>query len=376
MRNSFHRRAFTLVELLVVIAIIGVLIALLLPAVQAAREAARRTQCTNQLKQLGLAHHNFHDANKHFVAREGQKIRNSSPSVTAGAGLNGIYIRQLWSGFLPLMPYYEEQSYYDAVISHLSYASDETSKPWSSAGGTPGTPPGPGPAAANGVTVPQINMLLCPSDGTTTAAHGAHHCVTNYMFSQGDTVESISWNMRPRGLFGIGVSGTNVATRGFADMVDGTSKTVMMSERVKGKVGSNRLKEAMATSVGTIANSPVTCLAQVSNGAYISGVTQRAGREAFFARPAFVGFNTVLPPNGPSCTDGTNHDAGHHVIPPTSNHPGGVNVLMGDGAVRFVNDNVDTGNLAADDPTGGQSPYGVWGAMGSISGGEAVSDIQ
>ena len=382
---SFAKRkcGFTLVELLVVIAIIGVLIALLLPAVQAAREAARRMQCTNQLKQLGLAHQNFHDANKYFVARQGHKIANASPATTnAGGGKQGTYIRELWSGFLPLLPYMEEQSYYDAIIAHLAIANDDTSKPWSSTAGTIGVPPGPGPINnPNGIIATQVGALLCPSDGKAQGQHNStfDYGLTNYVFSTGDTVQDITSMVRPRGLFGRGMTNTGTVNnhRSFADLLDGTSKTLMMSERVKAKNGSTRIKEAQATNVAGISTSPVVCLAQVSDGAYISGVMQRAGKETFFARPAFVGFNSVLPPNGPSCSDGASHDSATHVIPPTSHHPGGVNALMCDGSVRFVSESVDTGNLAADDPAGSQeSPYGVWGAMGSIFGGESISDVQ
>lgn len=395
-----RRRGFTLVELLVVIAIIGVLIALLLPAVQSAREAARRSQCVNHLKQLGLAHQNFHDVNKYFVARQGLKIRNESPSVadpgsgSDNGGKNGQWIRMLWSGYLGLLPFMEEPAYYDRITSHLRIADFETSKPWQSMAGTHGVAPGPGPSNnPNGCIIANISVLLCPSDGRTTAQHGfADKALTNYMFSQGDTVENISTLHRVRGLFGPGMGGNGNRTtdttannfgtvnfhRTFADLLDGSSKTVMMSERVKGKVGSRRVREAIAGNAGAFHNSPILCMSTASGGEYNSGVTtfDRAGKEVFFPRPAFIGFNTVLPPNAPSCASGTSHDNAHFLIPPTSNHPGGVNVLMCDGSVRFVAENINTGNLAANDPTSGPSPYGVWGAMGSIAGGEAYSDTQ
>lgn len=382
------RRAFTLVELLVVIAIIGVLIALLLPAVQSAREAARRSQCTNNLKQLGLAIHNFHDTNKYFPANQGHRIRNESTTTTdGGGGKLGPWIREHWSGYLPLFGYTEDQAYYNSILAHLKIANDDTSKPWSNTAGTPGVAPGPGAGNVQGVTVPPVGIALCPSDGRTTNAHAfADRAVINYMFCYGDTVENITGVAKSRGLFSRGMTSVTGAPgsvnnhRTFADILDGTSKTIMMSERVKGKPGSRRIKEAQAQGITAIINNPAACLAEVSNGEYTTGlVTQRAGREMFFARPAFNGFNTVLPPNGPSCTDttaGNAHDGAHHVIPATSHHPGGVNALMCDGSVRFVAENINTGNLAANDPTTGPSPYGVWGAMGSIAGGESYSDTQ
>ena len=380
MKSRFMRRAFTLVELLVVIAIIGVLIALLLPAVQAAREAARRSQCTNHLKQLGLAHQNFHDVNKHFVARQGHKIANKSPTTTNDNGKQGNYIRHLWSGFLPLMPHMEEGPFYDAILAHLAIANDQTSKPWASDAGTPGVAPGPGPIRnPEGVLKPQISVLLCPSDGKTTGAHntGFDYGLTNYMFSLGDTMTGCRDATRPRGLFGRGITGTtgNVDNhRTFADVLDGTSKTVMMSERVKHKVGSRRIKESMATNVAITSAAPIICNNEVSQGSYLNTFVERSGRETFFARPIFVGFNTIFPPNAASCTNGTNHDATDALIPPTSHHPGGVNVLFCDGSVRFISDSINTGNLGAVEVTGGPSPYGVWGAMGSINGGESYAD--
>ena len=375
MRNSRAMRGFTLVELLVVIAIIGVLIALLLPAVQAAREAARRTQCTNQLKQFGLAHQTFHDVNKYFVPRSYTKINDASPGTTLNVGTNGPYIFPHWSGYLPLLAFMEENSYYDQVMAHLAIASDETCKPWSGAAGTPGTAPGPGPSAANGVSMYKIAMHNCPSD-TDYGAKG----MTNYMLSSGDTVNGITGALRPRGLFGFGMtsSGTVDNHRRMADITDGTSKTIMMSERVKGGVsGDKRVKYAQAIASSSFHTSPISCRTEVSNGLYIGNASQKAGREMWFGRPAFVGFNTVEAPNGPGCVDSSNsntHDAPHQLIPPSSNHPSGVNALMCDGSVRFVNESIDVGNLSLPEVTSGRSPYGVWGAMGSISGGEVVQD--
>lgn len=106
-----RQRAFTLVELLVVIAIIGILIALLLPAIQAAREAARRSQCTNNLKQIGLALHNFHDTYGRFPAANHEK----NFAVPAGSG-NYPNSAHRWGFTVPLLPYIEQKALYDDMI--------------------------------------------------------------------------------------------------------------------------------------------------------------------------------------------------------------------------------------------------------------------
>ena len=140
-----RRKAFTLVELLVVIAIIGILIALLLPAVQAAREAARRSQCTNNLKQLGLAAQNFHDTYKRFpVASYEMNFKdpdNSTPTAPVWSNND-----QRWSWICSVLPFMEQQPLYDLSVSnHLNTSSN----PWTS----------------SDLTATKIQTILCPSDG-------------------------------------------------------------------------------------------------------------------------------------------------------------------------------------------------------------------
>jgi prepilin-type N-terminal cleavage/methylation domain-containing protein/prepilin-type processing-associated H-X9-DG protein len=354
---SRHRRGFTLVELLVVIAIIAVLIGLLLPAVQSAREAARRSQCTNQLKQLGLAHLLHVDAKRHFVALRGQNIRNTNPNI------NAQFLVEWWSGNLPLLPYYEQQTVYDGIMTFLIAPSttDQTWQPWRNPVNLP-------------VMQPQIGTLACPSDGPAAAFHGpSTRCTTNYMFSIGDTCQNANDMPSGRGMFGRGVVGNQPNTVTVAAVTDGLSKTLLMSERVKGREGSRQLLETQASNVGGFETSPIVCRTQVVNNEYTGGVLPRAGRDWMFARPAFNGFNTVIGPNGPGCTSGNTHDAPHQLVPPTSRHPGGVNAVMVDGSVQFVSELIDTGNLALPNVSVGQSPYGVWGALGTRSGGESLT---
>jgi prepilin-type processing-associated H-X9-DG protein len=105
-----------------------------------------------------------------------------------------------------------------------------------------------------------------------------------------------------------------------------------------------------------------------------SAIQARFGIAWQDANPMYVSFNTVFPPNAASCADGgINGDSVHLVIPPASRHTGGVNVTLCDGSVRFVGNNIDTGNLNARQTISGPSMYGAWGALGSRSGGEVAS---
>jgi prepilin-type processing-associated H-X9-DG protein len=116
---------------------------------------------------------------------------------------------------------------------------------------------------------------------------------------------------------------------------------------------------------------------QATAGNYNTGVTleDRPGKSWVDGLAEVVGFNTVLPPNSPSGHERHQAPAGIHSA--TSRHTGGVHALMADGAVRFISENINTGTLSAPSPdtTGGQSPYGVWGALGSKSGGEVVGEF-
>ncbi|HEX6986970.1 MAG TPA: DUF1559 domain-containing protein [Planctomycetaceae bacterium] len=362
--GNLRRRGFTLIELLVVIAIIAVLIALLLPAVQQAREAARRTQCKNNLKQLGLALHNYHDV--YNVLPFGEMV-SDPPNGQGGR-------RQ--SGFVALLPYIEQAPLWEQVaqVQFSRVPWDGGFTPWRA----------------------RIPMFLCPSDGETAVESNLGK--TNYMFSRGDSPwDHNQWSgngggSQPRrglrGMFngiGDGFDGSMGRCNGFGAITDGLSNTIAMSERIKAKGSGTRIKDGgMIVSIGAAfrETNPSLCQAQVGpNGQYTNAANVRhwAGVRWPDGAPHFTGHTTILGPNKASCTLG-GWDGEDGVLEPTSHHTGGVHCLMGDGAVRFISDNINTGNTTLPPPDapasqGGPSPYGVWGGLGSINGGEPVSEF-
>ena len=329
---SLRKRGFTLVELLVVIAIIGILIALLLPAVQAAREAARRAQCTNNPKQLGLAHHNYHDNFKTFVYRKGG---------TAGCGSNRLEGNcERRSGYISLLPFLEQQAMWDQVKAGDASLGIAPEGP----GGWRGWGPWNGP----------ISAALCPSDGLSPFLNTRTDRIANYAFCIGDQIHDLSGDQTVRGIFGY------LRSTSIRDITDGTTNTIMMSERLKADfsirtaaVGEIPKEVGMAMSVAGLRNAPGTCLTYL-DGRYFAAGTSVKGRFGLWhdGQPERVGFNTVLAPNAPACGEGanTNSDESHVVIPPSSRHPGGVNCLLTDGSVRFISETIDTGDLATSQP--------------------------
>lgn len=344
-RFRVSRLGFTLVELLVVIAIIGILVALLLPAVQAAREAARRSECSNNLKQFGLGIHNHHDIKKYMPFREGRY-----PSLPAS-------YQGRKSGLIELLPYMEQGALHQQIMSDLTVGST--------------TFPAGGPEPWNGSYTPWLTDVpgfLCPSDAGT-AATGVRH--TNYMFCSGDSIDLHTTKGASRGMFGL------ADDRGFrfADVVDGLSNTIAMSERIR---GNSALQDTQTAHQGSSwFTTPNQCLSLFDRATKTWGGGVSRGTWAGVRWPdggmGFGGLTTNAPPNSVSCAWNA-HDAQPGLYPPSSRHPGGVMALMGDGSVRFISQTINTGDLNASGTNlTGPSPFGVFGALGTRIGGEAVS---
>jgi len=373
-RMMSRKSGFTLIELLVVIAIIAILIALLLPAVQQAREAARRTQCKNNLKQIGLALHNYHDVFNSFVYMKGGTNGGGN-----AARNDGNYNRR--SGMISLLPYIEQAPLYARIE-----AGDPTG---TGVGGNPVPPGGAAPWSGWTGWFVQIPGFRCPTDPGIQTNRGT----CNYAFSRGDSFAYTQPGSNPAsnrdatqasGLF------CRNTCYGVRDCLDGTSNTIAFAEKVQASFGINgksgaTVQEGMLTNVaGIITTGPGACIAAATaitaNKRYTTSSAVKGKFSSFWqdGQPENVAFNTVIPPNGFSCTnDGNgNSDSNYSLLTASSYHTGGVQVVLADGSVRFISDNIDSGNMGAVVSTNnGLSPYGVWGALGTKAGGETIGEF-
>ena len=333
-------RGFTLVELLVVIAIIGILIALLLPAVQAAREAARRSQCSNNLKQLGLALHNYHDTHKKFPSSPGGLFTPDHDS----------WMR--WGGVASLLPFIEQNAIYDQLDFSLH---------WDHTANRPMT------------RTPISSALTCPSD-PVSSDNLANTAPCSYCLSRGPQSE---WDMSTGREMGF-VDGHYWGS--FSGLKDGSSNTLAMAEAQLGanqgapsttrppnpyyvlqsgdlvhtQGGDNRGFMNTQPYIDEINVYYDNC---VNNGTYIgtsddTGWYWAAGRTQQGAH-----VTTLVGPNaGPGCDNDTSvTDA--RVREPSSYHPGGALCLKADGSVTFASETID---------------QATWIAFGSRKGGETV----
>lgn len=312
---------------------------------------------------MGLAIHNYHDTH------------NCVPPASGYHG-GGSGARR-HSPFGWMLPFFDQAPLYNLIQS----------------GGTAASVNGSGNYAGNAfnpwdtnhkAVVARLPMLLCPSDPDTSRE--APRGPTNYAFSHGDTAwdHCPKWNGNGgRGLRGFFIGGnTNSGPpRNFRDVLDGLSNTIAMSELIKSQPGSNTVKGGAAhrgLGQSSFRDNPSVCLAaKAADGTFTSDdVARRRGTRWLDGAPIFTAITTILGPNKMLCLSlNGGEDDTDGIFEPASQHVGGVQVLMGDGAVRFVSENIDTGDSTGANTTAGPSKFGVWGALGSVNGGETIGDF-
>ncbi|QDU82441.1 hypothetical protein Pla110_41980 [Polystyrenella longa] len=299
------RTGFTLIELLVVIAIITVLISLLLPAVQQAREAGRRTQCRNNLKQLGIALHSYHDVHRTFPTMASDSLYGYSPQAL-------------------LLPYFEAKNLHDII---------DFDEPLF--GGLPWAPilnPSMREAAST-----ELAVLKCPSDSGNPIDvddNGDIFAGTNYLLNggSGDTLEYCS--SENNGLFWRGCD------LSFKDLRDGTTQTVFVAEGLFGRRGDDTsvLTDSQREMKRVSGGSP--CSTNASDLVVLPATRYEGRRAGGWIRA--TGYNILV--NAYYSPNSNEPDVAHHgeiISGPRSSHTGGVNTLFCDGSVHFIGDGVN-----------------------------------
>ncbi len=338
------RRAFTLIELLVVIAIIAILIALLLPAVQQAREAARRTQCRNNLKQLGLALHNYESS-----------LQTFPPNLVPGNNYN--YSGGNWGVLAYLSPYLDQTAIYN--LMNLNAPTYAATSPYNIAD--------PNNALAASYVIP---MFLCPSDKSTSlgGAYGvASLGPSNYCANQGSGTNVLTGgtiNGSPYNADGVMFANSKIR---IADITDGTSNTACMSESVLGDGARNATGTTPPASPQKVYayNTSYSNVDDASCAAATSWNVQTPRQFLWYSGEIRnTSYNHYYNPNDSRWDCITNaYSLGYTAVgwkAARSLHTGGVHLLMCDGSVRFVSNNIDNT---------------LWRSLATRAGGEVISNF-
>lgn len=336
-------RGFTLIELLVVIGVIGLLAALLLPAVQQAREAARRAQCASNLKNLTLAIANY-ESSFRYIPAMGREVFSTTDNSRVTI-LNWV---------TAILPELEARAAYDSLQSRIDAGTIDD--PWDIEDYYRGLDP--------------RGVLRCPSEASVQEGFDNVTGQLNYRGSLGDLI--VNNHQRPAAARGAFAYNTFVRN---AEILDGLSQTILLSEMASGRIGQSKYDDR----VGSV-------LMQQGAGAFI-GTTPDECRTAWNlphdlhldeeapgvrwadGRTYYAGCVIALPPNSGSCgADLTDQSWG--LFTAGSRHTGGCFVGLCDGSVRFVSENIDSGYSTSSAPPTGASPYGLWGRLGTRAGNE------